>query len=179
MNPSKHVFSLPRPESGFGVEDLYKLLHQAFHGPGHAIPSRASADAYLREEWTTPGGSMDEEPLIEALLAGAPFVRVHLRPYRDRGGTAAALLEAFLRSAAIPTDPRAFVTAWLDAGRMIEAGRIPLDADAYRTLDAQAAAAGYPAIHHSAAYLERARPAYRVLARSEAEQLERELPDLP
>ena len=33
-----------------GAEDLYKFLHQAVYGPGHAIPnSQAAADWMVRE----------------------------------------------------------------------------------------------------------------------------------
>jgi len=33
-----------------GAEDLYKFLHQAVYGPGHAIPNREAAAAWLERE---------------------------------------------------------------------------------------------------------------------------------
>jgi len=85
------------------------------------------------------------------------------------------LLEAFLRSASVPLDPAAFQRTWEEAGRRIADGRLHLRRDHYDSLDARARASGYPALHHSEAYLRMADPAYRVVAREEAAALIREL----
>ena len=221
----------PPAASGFRIEDLYKLLHQAYHGPGHAIPTAEAAAMSLRREWATlaamapevaargsaaPGVAAPEvaapevpapevaapeeearevavsgpgseelppafplEPLIEIPTPDALFVRVHLRPYRNRGGTVEALLQAFLRSASTPTDPAAFRRSWQEAGELLSAGRWParegLRFEDFAELDARARDAGHPAIHHSEEYLRRSDPAYRVVGRREAEALVRAL----
>lgn len=162
---------LPADSSVFGIEDLYKLVHQAFLGPGHAIPSREAAESYLRSEWREMGEGPAGVPLIEALWKDAPFVRVHMRPYRDRGGSPDSLLEAFLRSGSIPIDSTGFRGAWGSARGLIARGKLPLSVAAYDTLDGELRAMGYPAIHHSGLYEEKARPAYRVVSKLEAERL--------
>jgi hypothetical protein len=159
------------------VEDAYKLLHQAHRGPGHAISSPEAAAAWLREEWVSMGETRPGEVLFESLLESAPFVRVHLRPYRDLGGTPDSMLAAFLRSAEEPADSLAFQQAWTELRRAIVEGMTPFTLSAYDTLDTQARAHGYPPIHHSEAFTQSRAPVYRVLARAEAKRLLRGLPD--
>jgi hypothetical protein len=154
-----------------GLEEIYKALHQAWRGPGHMAPSREMAGAYLAREWEGLEAAHPGEALVESLVAGAPFQRLNLRPFRDAGGSADSLLEAFLRSAAMPSDSAAFVRDWEAVGGACGRGELPITRAAFDSLDALARPAGYPAIHHSAAYAERYRPAYRVLARSEADRL--------
>lgn len=158
------------------VEDAYKLLHQAYRGPDHAIHSPEAAAAWLREEWVSMGETRLGEALLESLLEVAPFVRVHLRPYRDLAGTPDSMLAAFLRSAEAPDDSLAFLQAWADLRGAIVEGRTPFTVSAYDTLDALAREHGYPAIHHSEAYRRSHAPAYRVLTRPEAKRLLRGLP---
>jgi hypothetical protein len=173
------TFCLPADSSCFGVEDLYKLLHQAYLGPGHAIPSREAAESYLRREWEGLGAARANEPLVETLAEGAPFLRVNLRPFRDRGGASDSLLDAFVRSASTPTDPAAFARAWGLARERIAWGEIPLRLADYDSLEARTRPLGYPAIHHSDCYDKRMTPAYRVVARREADRLLRDLPASP
>jgi hypothetical protein len=165
------TWCIPADSSCFGIEDLYKLLHQAYLGPGHAIPSREAAESYLRREWEGLGATRASEPLIETLAEGAPFVRVHLRPFRDRGGTVDSLLEAFLRSASTQTDSVSFARAWTLARERIARGEIHLSLAGYDSLDALTRPLGYPAIHHSECYTVKTEPAYRVVAAREAERL--------
>jgi hypothetical protein len=172
----KMTWSVPGDSAFFGIEDLYKLLHQAYLGPGHAIPSREAAEAYLQSEWADLGAPEAGEPLIEVLAEGAPFVRVHLRPYRERGGTADSLLGAFLRSAAVAKDSVSFERAWGLARERIARGEIPLSIAVYDSAEAELRPLGYPAIHHSAAYQKHLRPAYRVIAAREAQRVQICLP---
>lgn len=167
----KMTWSLPADSGSFGIEDLYKLLHQAYLGPGHAIPSREEAAAYLHDEWASLSGPLDGEPLLEVLAEGAPFVRLHMRPYRAQGGTEDSLLVAFLRSAATPVDSISFRRAWGLARARIEGGEIHLSLAAYDAADAELRPLGFPAIHHSPAYQRRFQPAYRVIGLPEAGQL--------
>ena len=120
------TWSLPADTAFFGVEDLYKLLHQAYLGPGHAIPSREAAASYLEREWAEIGAALPGEPMVEVLAEGAPFLRIHLRPFRDRGGKVDSLLDAFVRSASVKTDSASFHLAWRLARVRIATGEIPL-----------------------------------------------------
>ncbi len=160
---------IDRPDCG--LEDVYKALHQAWRGPGHMIPSREMASAYLNREWKGLESTREGETLAETLVIGSPFLRLNLRPFHDAGGSADSLLEAFLRSAAAPTDSASFARAWLAVGKRCESGEIPFSRAAFDSIDALVRPAGYPAIHHSAAYTSRYRPAYRVLTNKEADRL--------
>lgn len=161
----------------FEVEDLYKYLHQAYMGPGHAIASKQEAEAYLREEWSSLGAAQPGEQLLEVIAQRGPFVRVHLRPYRDSGGSLDSLFEAFLQSAETQVDSAGFIEAWTRSGAMIRAGQLPFQPSAFEKLESVVKQQGYPAIHHSEGYLKRRNPAYRVLSRAEAERLLERLKD--
>jgi hypothetical protein len=147
------------------AEDLYKLLHQAVYGPGHAIPDRAAAAAYLKSELEGLGPPLDNEPRCEPLGGVPPLVRVNLRPFAAAGGDAEALLDAFVATADEHPPDDATMTTVLDlAARWLPcAGRGAL-APELRALAAEMAAEGYPAIHHSDIYREAYQPAYRVLS---------------
>lgn len=135
------------------------------------ISSREMASAYLRGEWEGLEPARPGEALVETLVIGSPFLRLNLRPFRDAGGSADSLLEAFLRSAEAPTDSASFARAWLAVGMGCGRGEFPFSRATFDSIDALVRPPGYPAIHHSAAYTSRYRPAYRVLTSSEADRL--------
>jgi hypothetical protein len=168
-------WNLPRDLGDFEIQDLYKHLHHAYMGPAHAILSRDAAASALAAEWSELGPAEPDEEVLEPLTWTGSFVRVHLRPYRDRGGAQEALLEAFLLSAEAPRDSAAFVAAWEEAGVAVAEGRLPFLLAAFDSLDSVVRARGWPAVHHSERYLKRYRPAYRVLDRQRAEGLLDEL----
>ena len=147
------------------AEDLYKLLHQAVYGPGHAIPDREAAAAWLERELAGLGPPLDNDPRCEPLGGSPPLVRVNLRPFAAAGGDAEALLDAFVATANEHPPNDATMTTVLDlAARWLPcAGRGAL-APELRALAAEMAAEGYPAIHHSDIYREAYHPAYRVIA---------------
>jgi hypothetical protein len=147
------------------AEDLYKLLHQAVYGPGHAIPDREAAAAYLERELAGLGPPLDNEPRCEPLGGSPPLVRVNLRPFTAAGGDADALLDAFVATAnEHPPDPATMTTVLDLAARWLPcAGRGAL-APELRALAAEMTAEGYPAIHHSDIYRDAYHPAYRVIA---------------
>jgi hypothetical protein len=147
------------------AEDLYKLLHQAVYGPGHAIPDRQAAAAWLERELAGLGPPPDDEPRCEPLGGSPALVRVNLRPFAAAGDDAEALLDAFVATANEHPPDNSTMTAVLDlAARWLPcAGRGAL-APELRALAAKMAADGYPAIHHSDIYREAYHPAYRVIA---------------
>jgi len=147
-----------------GADDLYKFLHQAVFGPGHAIPNREAAAAWMEREIENLGPPLERELPCEALGGEPPLVRVNLRPFISKGGDPDLLLDAFVSSA--NTDrgsPRRMMTVLSLAASYVQcAGRGDL-APELKALSAELAAADYPAIHHSEAYVEAYKPAYRVV----------------
>jgi len=152
------------------AEDLYKFLHQAVYGPGHAIPNRRAAAEYLERELETPGPPLEGEGSCEMLGGEPALVRVNLRPYVAAGGKTELLLDAFVASA---NEDRGstqrmqivlrLAVSWLKCASRPDLSQ-ELDA-----LVAEVADKGYPAIHHSDDYREIYRPAYRVVTAGAAE----------
>ena len=143
--------------------DAYKLLHQATLGSEHAIPSRAMAAQWLTREITTlPEGPA--EPLVDTLGADGHFVRIHLRPFLAAGGNPDSLLAVFVRTAQVGARDTAQLGCALDAVRQLVANHeTGWAADSVDQLFREAAATGYPAMHHSAAFEAAYHPAYRVV----------------
>lgn len=154
-----------------GADDLYKFLHQAVYGPGHAIPNRKTTAAWLEREIDGLGLPLEGEMTCEALGGEPPLVRVNLRPFVARGADADQLLESFVASANLArgSSRRMEVVLALAASYVQCAGRGEL-APELKTLTAELAEQGYPAIHHSEAYVEAYRPAYRVVDEALAAQ---------
>ena len=149
--------------------DLYKFLHQAIYGPGHAIPDPDAAARWLDSELEDLGPLLVGEAQCEVLGGRPILVRVNLRPFVAGSGDAAELVDAFVAAAGeISGDPGKMgeaieiVAKWLRSD-----GRRNL-ADGLERLNAELAPKGYPAIHHSEAYVEAYRPAYRVITSERA-----------
>lgn len=163
-----------------GIEDAYKWLFHATQGGEHAIMSPDGPRAWLDREWKTLTEPDKSEPLVEPLRPDGKVVRLHLRPYRARGGNKDALLAAFIASAkGFRADRTGFVAVWEALGASLQKAPAPphLTAAAWSRLDAETRPRGFPALHHGARYEKAARPAYRVLTAAEARRLTRALPD--
>ena len=147
-----------------GTDDLYKFLHQAVYGPGHAIPSREAAAVRLEREIENLDAPFEGESMCDALGGEPPLVRVNLRPFVVRGFDSDQLLEAFIASANLArgTTRRMEVVLALATSYVQCAGRGELAPD-LKALSPELADKGYPAIRHSEAYVEAYRPAYRVV----------------
>ena len=156
---------------GLTAQDLVKALYQATLGCGHFVPDEARAAAYLREEAASLPGDAAGAPLTEAL--GPRFCRVHLAPYRESGASLSTLARLFALSAHADVDGRrdALVEGLDVLEAMVQAGDLPLDAEAVRVYLAQYRAAGCPSVHHSEAFRSRYAPAYRVVERRYADCL--------
>jgi hypothetical protein len=145
------------------IEDVYKLVHQAAFGNGHLMTDEAGARAYLQSELDSVSSDASE-PLVEALSPDGSVVRVNLRPFKARGGDVKSLADAMIASAnRFVPQPGRFERWWQDIVDAAAAGAVPFDAAALRSFGAEKKAEGYPAIHHSAEYESRSRPAYRVV----------------
>lgn len=160
------------------VEDAYKWLFQATRGGEHAVADDTGPRRWLDAEWATLGEPLPVEPLVVPLRPDGAVVRLNLRPYRARGGSKDALLAAFVSSArAFSVDASAFVAAWAELRwRLAAAPRGRLTLPEWDRLHADAARAGFGAIHHHEEYAARYRPAYRVLTGEGARGLVAALP---
>jgi len=144
--------------------DVYKFLHQGVFGPGHAVDDRDSAASYLEQELAALGAAPVEEQLCQPLGGPIPMVRIHLRPYLAAGHDPAALVDAFVASAATETGDAATMDAAVEAAVAFLAKRgLWGVAGKLQELAPALSSQGYPAAHHSDRYVELYRPAYRVV----------------
>ena len=104
------------------------------------------------------------EPLVDSLRADGRVVRIHLRPFVAAGGDPEALLQAFIGTGAEQGDREDLRRAGEVAVRLARAKALPWPDSTLSALFAGLAAQGYPAVHHSAVFVEQYRPAYRVVA---------------
>jgi hypothetical protein len=165
-----HVKRYPTIE----IQDVYKLLHQAVFGPGHAITNqRATRDWLEREsELLIP---VYDEALLENIHPQGQIVRVHLRPYLAARGNLEKLLDGYIRSSAVVQGDIATMAAWWDIFRRMTEGSGPLasrfSARTVSLVGRTRASENWPASHHSPAYDQTYKPAYRVLTLPIAEAL--------
>lgn len=140
------------------IHDLYKLVHQAALGSEHAVRDLEGARDWMSREISGMGDG-PSEPVIDPISEDGQIARVHLRPFIAQGGIVESLLNAFVRTAneyhgRIETLER----YWRVASSRFTYPRSEMDAfiDGMKT-------AGYPAVHHTLAFEETYRPAYRVV----------------
>lgn len=154
---------------GMQPQDAVKLAFQSEFGGGHLIVDEAACLRYLYEECAaTPvdGGA----PLYEKI--GGGMARVHLAALAVAGVAPATLGRAFLVSARTPQGTREGLERKLSLlEEAAGAGRFVFSAEVLREYLRDYAAAGYPAVSHSAAYRAAYHPAYRVVRLSYARAL--------
>ncbi len=142
--------------------DVYKLIHQGVYGPGHIIRDAASAREDLLREYAALSDRSDLTDPFEPVAPDNRFIRVNL-PGLDSAGVE-RLLAALLESAReVPADHGTMRERLLSAAEWARTRRPEADR-ALRQLLAESEPLGFPARHHSVAYRDAYRPAYRVVS---------------
>ncbi len=155
-----HFRRYPRME----LVDVYKLLHQAAMGPGHAIDDPPDARAKLTAEMANLGEG-PEDPIADPISPDGKMARIHLRPYFAAGHTENVLADAFVQTGrTYPAAPEKLEKFCACLGDLAGAGGIPFSRDEVERYVQAIAARAYPVVHHSDAYRTAYRPAYRVVA---------------
>lgn len=146
------------------LDDIYKLLHQAALGPGHALDNPAAARKRLDEEIAALGEA-PPELLQDVISPDGRLGRVHLRSYLASGGSADALHRAFVETAnSYPASPDKLAKFCGCLGDLAAAGGIPFAREEVVAYFDRIARASYPVVHHSRKYTDAYKPAYRVVA---------------
>ena len=147
------------------LDDIYKLLHQAALGPGHAVTNSAAARQRLEAEIDALRDVGISETAQDIISPDGRLARVHLRTYLASGGTADALSRAFVETAnAYSASPEKLAKFCGCLGDLAKAGFIPFEQAQVEGYFANVARDGYPAVHHSHAFRHAYNPAYRVVA---------------
>jgi len=146
------------------LEDIYKLLHQAALGPGHAVDNPAAARKRLDEE-IAGLGEAPAELLQDVISPDGRLGRVHLRAYLAAGGKPDALHRAFVETAnSYPASHEKLVKFCGCLGDLAATGGIPFKQQEVVAYFDKISRNGFPAIHHSEAFRNAYQPAYRVVA---------------
>ncbi len=157
---SSHLARYPAMQ----LDDIYKLLHQAALGPGHAVDNPAAARKRLDEELAALG-SGHTEPVKDVISPDGRLARVHLRSFMAAGGKPEALHRAFVETAnSYPASPDKLAKFCGCLGDLAAAGGIPFKQQEVVAYFDAISRNGYPAIHHSEAFRNAYQPAYRVVA---------------
>jgi hypothetical protein len=155
----QHRLRYPR----MALADIYKLLHQAALGPGHAVGNAAAARAALISE----AASLCEgpaDPLVDPISPDGRLARIHLRAYVAARRDLDKLADAFLETAAAyagSADKLAKFCACL--GDLADAGGIAFSRAEVAAYFDPIIARGYPVVRHSEDYRAAYQPAYRVV----------------
>jgi len=156
---AQHLQRYPR----LALADIYKLLHQAALGPGHAVKNAAAARAALVSEAADLGDG-PADPLLDPISPDGRLARIHLRAYVAARRDLDQLAEAFLQTAAgYAGAPDKLAKFCACLGDLADAGGIPFSRAEVAAYFEPIIAQGYPVVHHSDAYRVAYRPAYRVV----------------
>lgn len=157
---SQHIARYPR----MLLDDIYKLLHQAALGPGHAVKDADVARAWLEKEAAELGaGPVEAEKDI--ISPDGRLARVHLRSWLAAGRSLDDLNRAFVETANSYQPSRERLEKFCDClGDLAAAGGIPFAQTEVVAYFDRIAQASYPVVHHSRTYSDAYKPAYRVVA---------------
>ena len=156
----------------FAIQDAYKLIYQSVFGIEHLLNDVEVAKGYLEREIDALVAD-DVEAMLESIAPDGEVVRLNLRPYKFRCGNVDRLFEAMLRSAELISGSRDdFVQLWGDFKQAVRHNMLDFNPAELAAFDHLVHCENYPPKHHSPAYREANQPAYRVLKREIAEQLQ-------
>ena len=145
------------------IQDLYKLAYQAALGAEHAAATLDANNNYLMQELS---GLVEGpiEPPVDPISPDGRILRVHLRPFILAGGNPLRLSQAFHDSSrAYHGTEDLLKTYWLEAQHLAESEEIPMDLKEMEQYFTDRQAGEFQPVHHSKAYREAYKPAYRVV----------------
>jgi hypothetical protein len=155
----QHLQRYPRME----LVDIYKLLHQAAMGAGHAVSDADAARALLRSEAQSLGAG-PHDPIADPISPDGKLARIHLRPYVAAGRDLDALADAFIQTAQrFSASPEKLAKFCGCLGDLADAHGMPFSREQVSGYFDAIAAQRYPVVRHSDAYRAAYRPAYRVV----------------
>jgi hypothetical protein len=153
------------------LQDLYKLVFQAAMGNEHLMTDSAMVHDYLIKELASIDAA-SAEPLLEEISPGGEVVRLNLRPFKAQNGDHHALFQAMLQTArTFQKSPENLERHLSELENMAASGVLAFDAAAMQSFFREMREKGFPAVHHSAVYEERYKPAYRVILKTKSPRL--------
>jgi len=158
------------------VQDIYKALYQAFHGPAHAVSDENISRHYFETEWE----SLDTRatitlPLIEpAFIEGItpPLYLVHLLPAKALRLDKNKIFDEFVSTsvkfpARYPPDGpelhQLFIHAWGIVGERISSAKLPFKSEEYFIFTDSMSQMSWTPVHHSDRFRKAYDPHYRLV----------------
>lgn len=142
--------------------DVIKLCYQAAFGAEHLLQDREAAFQYLHQEFdrVQPDGS---EPLYEPISDG--ICRVNLRAWKQHGLSVIWLFRMFVETASRSRQEGSalFQNCLKEAGSLVEEGVFGFNRDTWEGFLENYPADHPVAVHHSEAYRQAEKPAYRLV----------------
>jgi hypothetical protein len=162
-----------RIHEGFGLRDVYKLIHQSVFGPEHL--GEGISEHSIEKEME--GLAIEtKEPLLEPISVDATACRINLRAMKRRAISPTSVARAVRESAGkFSRDMDELLRLWREVGDSLNSLSCRFRDEDFEQMIRLLREKGYPPIHHSSSYREHNKPAYRVLLRSELESV---MPDL-
>lgn len=144
-------------------QDIAKLCYQAAYGAEHLLSDLEAARRYLMREMEATEGD-GALPLVEPI--SDEVARVNLAPWKARGLSVDLLFDLFAATATVSGDGAAALEAYLaEADAYLRNHDTPVSPSDWQVFLTWYDGQGRPAIHHSPAYREAEKPAYRIVRR--------------
>ena len=143
------------------VQDVLKMCYQAAFGAEHLLKDEATARAYLQSEWeSTPG---DPDAALYERISNE-VCRLNLRAWKGQGLPMEWLLQLFLHSCKpLPTALNRFFAFLGSVDALCAADALPFTLEEWKVAKEEYLRAGVRPLHHSEAYRQSEKPAYRVM----------------
>ena len=142
------------------TEDVFKYIFQSAFGCEHLVSNEEVALAYIKREYESV--SKTAEPYVEPL--DGEYSRVYLSCLNE-GLTSETLARLFCLSAKREGQGRVALEQKIEVAKaLVASGELPLEGEEFAQKLATWKNLGYPAVHHSNAFREAYKPAYRVIA---------------
>ena len=146
-----------------GVQDIYKLIHQASMGSEHAVQDLDVTRTFLEREVNELADG-PEEPLEDIISADGRIARINLRPYLASNASLENLFQAFVRTANEFEGSIMKLKRYRSYVERLTGERsLPFSRTEIRAFFDHIEVQGFPAVHHSASYAAAYQPAYRVV----------------
>lgn len=153
------------------IQDVYKMLYQGIFGAEHLLSDVERAKAYLEEEWNRVPTDKTIN-LLEPVSMDGKVVRANIQRCKAEGVELSQFWQAFYRSVSqIRANKNDFEKTWNDFIELCRFDALPFDIKSATQFGNDVKRNQWPAKHHTAEYREANYPAYRVLLKSEFENI--------
>jgi hypothetical protein len=154
-------------KQGMQAQDVYKLLYQGSFGVEHLLGDSAAVLEMLLSEISTMDTVNRNEELLERIVTDPEPVRVNLRPFVYLNFDPSLLVKVMYESASeTKPDTVMFYRTWNEFVALVRYGILKFPLSDVEMWDAKVQSGIIKAVHHSEAYRQSNRPAYRVVRRS-------------